>query len=120
MRSSVFFKEKTASTPKGAPTTPQAAKYQDKHLTIKIYGKNEDTQKEQLLGEREILISSYGGKVKSPMECVMEKGVIKKNRLHLLISVVSQEQAEKLGLSEALNAQIDTSSSQANFSDEIR
>jgi hypothetical protein len=31
----------------------------------------------------------------------MEKGAIKKNRLHLLITVVSQEQAEKLGLSEA-------------------
>jgi hypothetical protein len=46
MRSSVFFKEKTASTPKTGPTTPQAAKYQEKHLTIKIYGKNEDTHKD--------------------------------------------------------------------------
>ena len=34
MRSCVFFKEKTASTLKGASTTPQAAKYQDKHQTI--------------------------------------------------------------------------------------
>ena len=120
MRSSVFFQVKSAATPKTGPTTPQAAKYQDKHLTIRIYGRNEDKKKDELLGEREILISSYGGKIRSPMECVMEKGTIKKNRLHLLISVVSEEQADKLGLSGTFgDAQIDTSSSQANFLDEI-
>jgi hypothetical protein len=35
--------------------------YQEKHLTIKIYGREE--KKEFLLGEKKLLISTYPGKI---------------------------------------------------------
>ena len=49
-KSSVFHKKKK-----------DEISYQEKHLTIKIYGREE--KKEFLLGEKKLLISTYPGKI---------------------------------------------------------
>jgi len=87
----------------------------DKDLWIRLYGRTDD-KKEALLGEREMNIANYTHKVSTPTEIVLEKGTLKKNKMYLAISVVSQEQFDKLDLNETGEPTMrDSSMSMANF-----